>query len=213
MAAEFDRAFWENHWTAARGHDAPPAHPALSAELAHARPGTALDAGSGEGAEAAWLADHGWDVTAVDLSAHAVLRAASRPDAGSGVVRWVQADLTEWEPGHLFDLVTTFYAHPAMPQDAFYKRISGWVAPGGTLLIVGHHQADAHSRGGHRHPANAVTRPEQVRASLDPAEWAVRTAEVRERTVTTPGGTRRSLHDVIVRAERVRTADGLAHRR
>jgi hypothetical protein len=50
----------------------------------------------------------------------------------------VEADLTSWEPGRQFELVATSYAHPAMPQLAFYARISGWVAPAGRLLIVGH---------------------------------------------------------------------------
>jgi hypothetical protein len=59
-------------------------------------------------------------------------------------VRWVEADLTAWSPDTQYDLVTTHYAHPAMPQLAFYKRISAWVAPGGTLLIVGHLNAHDH---------------------------------------------------------------------
>ena len=53
-------------------------------------------------------------------------------------MEWVEADLGVWDPGTRFDLVTTHYAHPAMPQLDFYERIAGWVAPGGTLLVVGH---------------------------------------------------------------------------
>ena len=45
-------------------------------------PGTALDAGCGEGAEATWLASRGWDVTAADISAEALARAAARAVAG-----------------------------------------------------------------------------------------------------------------------------------
>ena len=39
-------------------------------------------------------------------------------------MRWVQADLSVWDPGTQFDLVTTHYAHPAMPQLDFYDRIA-----------------------------------------------------------------------------------------
>ena len=50
-------------------------------------------------------------------------------------VQWVRADLSVWEPESTYDLVTTHYAHPAMPQLDFYDRIASWVTPGGTLLI------------------------------------------------------------------------------
>lgn len=202
MSREFDHDYWASHWGSARGENGLPAHPALDSEIAGLRPGTAVDAGSGEGAEAVWLAARGWEVTAVDISAHAVRRAATRfaSDPGVGSVSWVEADLTAWEPAQQFDLVTTFYAHPAMPQHAFYERISRWVARGGTLLIVGHHDGHGH---GHAHPENAVTGPERIRALLDPADWVVRTAEIRDRTVAPRSGARIALRDVIVRAERI----------
>lgn len=63
-------------------------------------------------------------------------------------MEWVAADLTVWEPGRKFDLVTTHYAHPTMAQLSFYSRISRWVAPGGALLVVGHqHTARATGQG------------------------------------------------------------------
>jgi SAM-dependent methyltransferase len=195
----FDRDYWEEHWNGAtRGVAAVPAHPALETELTGLTPGAALDAGSGEGAEAVWLAAHGWDVTAVDISASALLRAATRASRGAAPVAFVEADLTTWAPDRQFDLVTTFYAHPSMPQHAFYDRIARWVAPGGTLLIVGHHHGA--SDNGHGHPDNAVTGPDEIRALLDPAGWILQTAVVRERSVRGHGGV---LHDVIVRAARV----------
>lgn len=205
MSNNFDKAYWENHWDHPQGA-APnlPAHPALETEIAGLRPGTALDAGSGEGTEASWLAARGWEVTAVDISAHALTRAATRPvpGTGAGSVTWVQADLTDWAPGQRFDLVTTFYAHPDMPQHTFYERISQWVARGGTLLIVGHHDDHRHGHGP-AHPQNAVTAPEQIRALFDPAEWVVHTAEVRERTVAVSSGHSPTLRDVIACVERI----------
>ncbi|GAA3213960.1 class I SAM-dependent methyltransferase [Microbacterium terregens] len=205
MNHDFDEQYWATHWNGPAGSTPSlPAHPALEDELTLLRPGTALDAGSGQGAEAAWLAGHGWEVTAVDISAHALTRAAMRPAPGVGVgsVTWVAADLTQWAPGQQFDLVTTFYAHPAIAQHAFYERISEWVAPGGTLLIVGHHDSPEHGHS-HAHPENAVTTPEQIHALLAPDHWKVRTAEVRERAVTMGSGHSTALRDVIGRAERI----------
>ena len=122
---------------------------------------------------------------------------------------WVEADLSTWEPQRPYDLVTTHYAHPAMPQLAFYARLSRWVAPGGTLLVVGHlHSAspDAHGHGhdhGHRHeppPEAASATAAGITALLAAAEWDVVTAVEQERTVgDDPAAT---LHDVVVRATR-----------
>lgn len=202
MTHEFDKNYWETHWAGTHGPNNLPAHPALSTELIDLRPGTAIEAGSGEGAEALWLAAHGWAVTAVDISAHAVTRAAARTttDTGGGSVTWIEADLTKWEPDQQVDLVTTFYAHPAMPQLAFYRRISEWVAPRGNLLIVGHNRDDRNSHG-HAHPENAVATPSQVLDLFDPTDWITHSAEIRTRTVA-PRGDAVTLTDVIIHTQR-----------
>ena len=49
----------------------------LVVEASALTPGTALDAGSGEGGDALWLAERGWRVTAVDFSTVALERAAA----------------------------------------------------------------------------------------------------------------------------------------
>ncbi len=181
MGEQFDKEHWEAHWTDPdRPADAHPAHPALAVEVAALTPGAALEAGCGEGSEARWLAAHGWQVLAVDLSGQALTRAASHEPAGPGSVAWVEADLTTWEPPRSFDLVTTFFAHPTIEQHAFYARIAGWVAPGGTLLVVGH--ADTHGPQ-HEHPQESVADLARVQAVLDPAQWSVLTAQVRARDV------------------------------
>jgi SAM-dependent methyltransferase len=209
---EFDQDYWQQHWREAgadqqRGGGAP--HPYIVGETEALTPGTALDAGCGTGAEAVWLASRGWHVTAADISPEALARAAERAADSEAAdrVRWVQADLTTWAPDSRFDLVTTHYAHPSMPQTAFYDRISGWVAPGGTLLIVGHlhtPHATEHQHGhghGHQPPAEASATLADITAILDDAEWQVITAEEHTRTVE---GRTAPLHDVVIRATRRR---------
>ncbi|MCR6487512.1 methyltransferase domain-containing protein [Amycolatopsis sp. OK19-0408] len=181
MTHDFDQPYWEQHWRQAPRHAAGAPNPHLVRETADLPPGTALDAGCGRGAEARWLATRGWAVTAVDIAAEAL-------DDAPGV-RWVRADLTTWTPGTAFELVTTHYAHPSMPQLAFYDRVAGWVAPGGTLLIVGHGGQHAH----------APVTPEAVTARLDPSAWTVVTAAEHVREVP---GRSVPLHDVVVRARR-----------
>jgi len=117
-------------------------------------------------------------------------------------VTWVEADLTSWEPGRRFGLVTTNYAHPAMPQLAFYERISEWVAPGGTLLIIGHLYRPAPTGHGHHPPAEATATLADITRSLDSAAWSIKNAEEITRTLLGPGGRAIPLHDVVVQATR-----------
>lgn len=205
---DFDEAYWEQHWQDRAAGDGAtgsiPPNPYLARETGGLVPGTALDAGCGAGAEALWLAAHGWQVTAADISAAALARAADRAASSEAAhrVRWLQADLSSWAPDTQFDLVTTSYAHPAMPQLEFYDRIAGWVAPGGTLLVVGHLHGHAAHVEGHQPPAHASVTAAVVTARLGGAGWDVVTAEEPHRTVTAPDGRTTSLRDVVVRATR-----------
>ncbi|MFG2004962.1 class I SAM-dependent methyltransferase [Spirillospora sp. NPDC048911] len=229
MTQGFDKDFWERHWREGRAGDpgslgGHPPNPYLASETSGLTPGTALDAGCGAGAEAIWLASRGWHVTAADISSEALARAAERAatsaaledaaasegreDAAmSGVserLQWVEADLSSWSPDTRFDLVTTHYAHPAMPQLDFYDRISEWVAPGGTLLIVGHLHTPGSTGHGHHPPAEASATSAAITARMDGAEWEIVTAEERRRTLTGDGGRAVPLDDVVVRASRRR---------
>ncbi|GAA0338529.1 class I SAM-dependent methyltransferase [Actinoallomurus spadix] len=211
MTYDFDKDFWERHWKEGRVEGpravgGNPPNPYLARETAGLTPGTALDAGCGGGAEAIWLASHGWHVTAADIASEALARAAERAAASAAPerLRWVEADLSVWRPDAPYDLVTTHYAHPAMPQLEFYERIAGWVAPGGMLLIVGHRHAPGSTGHGHHPPAEASVTAAAVTARLDGETWEIVTAEEPSRTVTGPEGRPVDLHDVVVRATRRR---------
>jgi SAM-dependent methyltransferase len=213
MTHTFDDEYWDQVWqgdrAASMGSGEP--NPHLVDEVSDLTPGTALDAGCGAGAEAIWLAARGWQVTAADIAGAALDRAAERAAASgvAGRVEWVRADLSDWEPDTRYDLVTTHYAHPAMPQLEFYDRIASWVAPRGSLLIVGHLHPDAthgdehgHGHGDNAPPAAASATAAAITARLDPATWEVVTAQESHRTLPGRGGHEVTLHDVVVRATR-----------
>jgi SAM-dependent methyltransferase len=217
---QFDKDYWESHWQQARRdtseREVAP-NPYLAREISGLVPGTALDAGCGEGAEAIWLAAKGWHVTAADISAEAIGRAtdrAARNGASPERLVWIEADLSTWDPGKQFDLVTTHYAHPAMAQLEFYNLIADWVGPRGTLLIVGHLHAPhthgheehghGHSHERHRHPPpeEVSVNAASITASLGDGQWDVVTADETTRTLTNRDGQTVELHDVVVRATR-----------
>jgi SAM-dependent methyltransferase len=215
---EFSAAYWEDRYRNGGGASRRDPSPSLLAEASDLAPGSALDAGCGWGADAMWLAARGWTVTAVDVSPAAVDQAreaaeAADPQAASRVT-WLPADLTTWDPDERFDLVTSHYVHVPGPQEALFARLASWVAPGGTLLVVGH----GHSPGRHGHghgqsghgseqpdsPADtARVRLTQVTSTLPEAEWVIVVAEPRTHTISRPGGGPAAvLHDIVVRAHR-----------
>jgi len=149
---KFDRSDWEARWSRALrehadqvAHRPPNAH--LRAEVGNLRPGSALDAGCGHGADALWLAARGWQVTAVDFSATALAHARSTAAAVgadvAGRIDWVEGDLTTWtpQPGR-YDLVACLYVQVAGSIEEMVCRMAAGVAPGGTLFLVGHRPTD-----------------------------------------------------------------------
>ena len=176
----------------------------LVTEVAGLPPGRALDVGCGEGADAVWLARHGWDVTALDVSQVALERAAVHAEQAGVQVRWIHAGLLDasLSPG-VFDLVSAQY--PVLrrsPTNQAERALLAAVAPGGVLLVVHHADIDpddARERG--FDPADYV-QPAQVASLLD-EHWQLEVDEKRPRTVATGAGAGHSV-DQVLRARRLR---------
>lgn len=209
LPESLDEEFWNERYRSSdrlwSGH--PNAN--LVAEVTGLTPGTALDVGCGEGADAIWLARQGWTVHGIDLSSVAIERAAGHAaDAGADVAgraTWEATDLLAWDPGDTrYDLVTSQYVHlPSGQRDPLYRRLAGLVAPGGTLLIVGHHPSDLDT-GVPRPPRPELFfTPDEVVALLDSTVWTVETAVAAARTAR-HGDHEVTIHDSVVRSRRTR---------
>ena len=206
--------FWEERYVTNRGETghvwSGRVNAAVEHEVTGLTPGTALELGSGEGADALWLAAQGWTVTAVDISATALAVGAAKAaeDGLADRIEWVQADLATWHPPAKYDLVATAFLHSPveLPRESILRRAAAAVAPGGRLLIVGHNEfppGSSHSE----HGADAPPLPtsDEVLASLQlPAGWVVETNELVERAVTWRDGTNLTLADAVLRVRRER---------
>lgn len=203
-----DAEFWNTRYRESHRIWSAQPNPQLVAEVSDLPPGAALDAGCGEGADAVWLARRGWAVTAVDF-AQAALDKGIEEAANQGLdITWRCQDLVTWRPPREFDLVSAqfFHLEPAL-RDTALVNLADAVAPGGTLLVVGHHHRDLVTPTGHERHAPMLFGPDEIVALLD-ADWQIVVSEARPREIITPDGGPFTHTDTVVRALRTSLASG-----
>ena len=121
----------------------------LIAAVSGLAPGTALDIATGDGRNAIWLAQQGWKTTAVDFSAEALAIAAEHQESANVSIAWMHADVASWSPTEQFNLITMTYLHLTSEDNReMIRRAGTWLAPGGTLVVIGHDVANL-AAGGH----------------------------------------------------------------
>lgn len=153
-------------------------------------PGRAIDLACGEGRNAVWLAQLGWQVTGVDFSAVGVARGRAGAEAVGIDLDWVVADLATWPLGdQVWDLVAHVYLHwTTSEREPFLRRCAAAVAPGGALVVVGHDRENiANGRGGPQDP-DLLTTPDEQRALFEAAGLDVVRSERVARAVTVEPG-------------------------
>jgi thioredoxin reductase/SAM-dependent methyltransferase len=183
----------------------------LVQEVSGLTPGRALDVGAGEGADALWLAEQGWEVSATDISGRALERVGAEAEQRGLAVELVHGDANDRAAfgDGVFDLVSLQYgSFKRTPEQRGLRNLLDAVAPGGTLLVV-HHDFSPLSE-----PVDVATQTrmfdpqsfvgvEEIAAALaaDPATWHVETHDVRPR----PPGAASTHHvdDVVLRARRL----------
>jgi SAM-dependent methyltransferase len=135
VVSQEERHRWDRRY--AVGEYVPRAHPTpfLLEWLDRIPVGRALDVATGTGRNALALADAGYEVDAVDISAVAIDRARADGQRRGLEVNWVVADLdTEALPGDGYDLITVLrYRNLDL-----WPRLASAMAPDGWILIEHH---------------------------------------------------------------------------
>lgn len=118
---------------------------------------------------------------------------------------FVAADLDAWETAARFDLVTASFLQSwpvPIPRAAILRRATGFVAPGGHLLVTAH-AAPPHGDLPDELRAYRFPTPAEDLSALDLDDtWQVVTAELRPRTASTPEGTPHEVVDSVVLVSR-----------
>lgn len=164
----------------------------LAEEAASLPPGRALDLGCGEGGDALWLAERGWQVTAVDISNTALERAAAtaRERNLQDRIDFQRHELPDTFPDGTFDLVSAQFLHSTVELDrpALLRRAAEAVAVGGTLIIVDHGSAPPWAWKLDHHHEFPSADEVVTSLNLDASVWQRRRVESVEREATGPEG-------------------------
>ena len=193
-------AFWEERYRddGGAGEDRPNVRlPEIVGDRAS---GTVLDLACGPGGDALWFAEHGWWVTAVDISEVATTRLAARArERGLGDrVHAERHDLAETFPAGEFDLVSAFYFHTPFELDRarVLRAAAEALRPGGELLVVDHGDVAPWMSvdPDHRFPT-----PRDVVDGLAlGSRWSVVMADRQRREATGPDGTVATVTDNVL---------------
>jgi SAM-dependent methyltransferase len=141
-------------------------------------PCRALELGCGTGASAVWLAQQGFDVTALDLSAAAIARARQRADEAGVNVRCLVADVLNPPPelAGSFDFFFDRGCYHVVRRDnvAAYLETLRRLTRADTLgLVLAGNAREPHQ------PGPPVVSEEQIRTELGPLFDLVRLREFR----------------------------------
>ncbi len=209
MRDMFTQEFWDARYAGRERVWSGRPNPQLVAQASALAPGTALDVGCGEGADAIWLAERGWTVTGVDVSPVGLSRAAEHAaQAGTAIaarIDWLHADLfaKEAEPFGAFGLVNSQYLHlPPELRERALHRLAESVAPGGRLLVVSHHPADLEIPGLRPNVPELFYTASELAGLLDLAHWEIVVDAAPERTANGPDGRPVTVRDAVLHAHR-----------
>lgn len=210
MSTHETREHWEEHYAARDRIWSGRVNVQFAEVVSDLPPGHALDLGCGEGADAVWLAERGWDVVAVDVSDTALARAreAARERGVADRIEFVAVDLSERFPAGEFDLISSQFLHSRLPLDrqAILTRSLSALRPGGLLVIVDHGSAPPWpSKLDHHH--HEFPSAEEVVAGLALSEdefERVRVDSVERQSVGPDGDQRPWMDNVIVVRRRAR---------
>lgn len=169
-------------------------------------PGDALELGCGSGGDALWLAQRGWSVTALDISATAVHRLSqlaqeTHLEHRITSVRW---DLNQGLPPGDFDLINAHYLHagPGLDRNGIFRTAAHALRPGGHLVVVDHGSIAPWSW--NQDPNVGFPSPREVHTEieLDPLSWQLVRTDAFQRMASGPDGHIAEVTDHILMIQR-----------
>lgn len=131
------KEFWEERYAKEEFAYGEEPNQFLKEQLTALTPGTILFPAEGEGRNAVFAAELGWDVYAFDISAEGQRKALNLAKKKGVSIHYSLDAITALPYSeHQFDAMVLIYAHfPAAVKSNFHKLLSYYVKPGGTVIF------------------------------------------------------------------------------
>lgn len=99
-------------------------------------PGKALDVGAGQGRNAVWLAQQGWDVTGIDISEVGLAVAETNAKKAGTRIATVKTTYADFDFGReQWDLIVMILSWAPVSDPAFVARLHKSLRPGGIVVF------------------------------------------------------------------------------
>ncbi len=162
-------------------------------------PGRALDLAAGEGRNAVWLAQQGWQVEAVDWSDVALDKGRKLACRAGVVVRFTQKDLRSWlPPVEAYDLVVIAYFQTQhRERHSLWRGAAEAVSASAHLVVIGHDSDNLERGYGGPQHAEVLYSVDEI-VGVVGEHLRVTRAEQVIREVETDDGPRQAIDNIVI---------------
>ena len=179
----------------------------FASQVSGLQPGKALDVACGEGRNAIWLAEEGWDVTAIDFSDVGIKKASQIAEKRGVSLTWIAEDVSTWNlPQEEYDLVAVLYLHTGEAERKLWLRnVLNTVKPSGTFIYIGHDPSNIASGVGGPQDLALLPSVDEITNTME--DFQIESAKIIERPVLNEPGHGKELKgialDCLIRATKI----------
>lgn len=196
------RSFWEERYADSLERQRGKAGQLLQQKIGGLQPGRALELGCSTGDDSLWLAEQGWQVTAIDISHHAIQTAKrlAKENKLAQKIQFIAMDLANNFPKGEFELVCALYFQSPFdfPRSQILQTAAARLVSGGYLLVVTHASSPPWAKK-HNHDFEFPTLDSEWEdLSIDDQQWEIIDKSVKNRIAQGPEGEQAEVGDNLI---------------